>query len=120
VSPCIPHIFNLIFIQMAHFVLFSVGTKTKFVNAVKHLTKVIPALYAVFEFAENLANLVFNSISTFGTGFKLLEVREELVVYKFGQIIACLSLVMVEFYYLFFMHCPSVPLYIWYILQRIG
>jgi hypothetical protein len=43
------------------------GAETQLVNAVNHFTQIVAALYAVFQFAENLANLVFNGVGTFGT-----------------------------------------------------
>jgi hypothetical protein len=52
---------------MAHFVLLCVGSKTQLVNAVNHFTQIVAALYAVFQLAENFANLVFNSDGTLGT-----------------------------------------------------
>ena len=81
---------------MAHFVLFCMGTETQFVNTVNYFTQIVTALYAVFQFAENLANLVFNGAGTLGTQFKLFEVWKQFVVYKVGEVIAC-KCVMVNF-----------------------
>ncbi len=81
---------------MAHFVLFCMGTETQFVNAINHFTQIVTALYAVFQFAENLANLVFNGVGIFGRQFELFEIRKQFVVYKVGKVITC-KRVMVNF-----------------------
>jgi hypothetical protein len=61
------------------------GSKTQFVNAVNHFTQIVTALDAVFQFAKNLANLVFNGICILGRQFKFFQVGEKFTVYKVGK-----------------------------------
>ena len=78
---------------MAHFVLFCMGSKTQLVNAVYHFSQIVAALDAVFQFAKNLANLIFNRVSIFGRQFEFFEVREELAVYKVQKVVTCQGIV---------------------------
>src|SRR5690606_33320914 len=48
VSPCVAHIFDFVFVQVAHFVFLCVSTKTQFINTVYYFTQIVTALYAVF------------------------------------------------------------------------
>lgn len=69
-------------------VLFGMGAETQFIDAVDHFTQTGSALHAVFQFAENLADLVFKGIGTPSTQLKLFEVWKQLVVYRLGEVVA--------------------------------
>src|SRR5436190_13824794 len=76
---------------------------------VNYLAKVVAALYSVFKLREYLADLVFDSIGTRRRRFKFFEIRKQLLINKFRQVIARQRIVMIELAVLGLWRGPILP-----------
>lgn len=94
---------------MGKFVLFSCSLKVELIDLIENLSEIIPALYPVFELAENFSDFVFDGIRTLGTVLKFLKVREKLMIDKIPKIISGKSDIVVDFSSLIFRHRPVLP-----------
>jgi len=50
------------------------SAETEFIDKIHNLTKIVPALNPIFKFAEDLPNLIFDGVGTYGINLKLLQV----------------------------------------------
>ena len=80
---------------MRQLVLFGLGAETQLVDVVNDLAEVIAAVDLVLDFAENLANLVFEGIGAARFLLEAVQVREELRVDEVTEVVAGQSLVVV-------------------------
>ena len=62
VSSRVAHVLDFVFVQMRHLMLFGMGTKAEFIDAIDDFPQVIAALNLVFQLAENLADLIFDGV----------------------------------------------------------
>ena len=67
--------------------LFGLGAKTKLINVVDDVPKIIAAVYPVLDLAEYLANLVFNGIRTIGFLLETVQVGKEPKIDKLSKIV---------------------------------
>ena len=107
IAPGVAHVLNLALIKVRHFVLLGMGTEAEFIDKVDHLTQVVPALQPVFQFAEDLPDLVFNGVGFLS--FELLQVRKQLVIHKILQVIAFECLVKIQLTIAVLRGGPYVP-----------
>ena len=74
IAPGIAHVLDFVLVQMAHLMLLGMRTETEFIDAVDDFPEVVAALNPVFQFAENLPDLVLDGVGTFSRGLELFEV----------------------------------------------
>jgi uncharacterized protein with PhoU and TrkA domain len=60
--------------------LFRLGAETQFVDVVDDLPQVVAALDAVFDLAEDLADLVFDGVRPGGLLLEAVQVREQFLI----------------------------------------
>ena len=68
------------FVEVRELVLLRLRSESKFVDMVDDLTQVVAALNAVLDLAEDLADLVLNSVRTSGFGFEALQVGKQFLI----------------------------------------
>ena len=76
IAPGVAHVFDLGFVEVRKFVLLRLGLEAEFVDLVDDLAQVVAALDAVFDLAEDFADLVFNGVRATGLGLETLQIRE--------------------------------------------
>lgn len=110
VASGVAHVFDLVLVEVAHFVLFYVGAEAQLVDSIDDFPQVVAALDAVFELAENFTNFVFDGIGAFGLGFEFFEVGKKLDVDKIGKVVAGEGAVVIQFAVFIFWCRPGSPL----------
>jgi hypothetical protein len=81
---------------VGEFVLFGLRTEAKLVDLVDDFAEVVARLNLVFDFAEDFADFVFDSVGAGGTLLKAGEVGEELEVDEVAEVVAGESFVVVD------------------------
>ncbi|MBB5330071.1 hypothetical protein HDF14_003704 [Edaphobacter lichenicola] len=74
---------------MRQLVLFGLGAKAQLIDVIDDLAQVIATPNLVFDLAEDLANLVFESIWTASLCRKAVQIWKELPAHKVVQVIPC-------------------------------
>src|SRR5690242_16963132 len=83
--------------------------KFQLVNKIDYFTKVVTAVYFIFEFAEYFTNLILNSSRRVGFHFKPFQVRKKFVVYKIYQVVARCCGIVIQFSFSIFRRSPYIP-----------
>ena len=108
VAPGVAHVFDLGFVEVRELVLLGLGRKAEFVDVVDDLAQVVATLDAVFNLAENFADLVFDGVRAAGLGLKTVQVGEELGVDEGDEVITSQGGVVVNLAVLFW-RSPRLP-----------
>ena len=109
VPPGVAHVFDLGFVQVGQFILFRLGLEAQFVDVVDDLPQVVAALDAVFDLAEDLANLVFDGVRPGGFLLEGVQVREQFLIDEGEQVVAAQGGVVVDLAVFALGRCPAFP-----------
>jgi len=105
----IAHVLELGFVDVRQFVLMVLRAEVQAVHQFERVAQRIAALEAVFDLAENLADLVFDRVRAFGAGAKTLQIGKQVAVDVVDQVGTGLRLVVVEAAVFLFRRGPDRP-----------
>ena len=94
---------------MGQFILFRLGLEAQFVDVVDDLPQVLAALDAVFDLAEDLANLVFDGVWPRGFLLEGVQVWEQFLIDECQQVVAAQGGVVVDLAVFALGRCPAFP-----------
>jgi hypothetical protein len=90
-------------------VLLGLAAKAQLVDQFQRVAKRIAALEPVFDFAENLADLVFDRVRALGAALEAAQVGEQLSIDVGDEVWPCQRIVMIESAILSFRRGPFRP-----------
>jgi hypothetical protein len=94
---------------MRQLVLLLLRAEAQTVDQFQRVAQRIAAAEFVFDLAEDLADLVFDSVGAFGARPETFEVGKQLVIDIFDEVVAGQRLVVVESTVFFLWRCPNRP-----------
>ena len=94
---------------MRELVLLLLRAETQFIDMLDNLAQVVTALNLVFDLAENLPDLVFDSVWPAGLLFKTVQIGKELAVHEVAKVIAGFRFVVVNLAILVLGRGPFLP-----------
>ena len=92
----IAHVAELGFVEVRKLVLLLLRAEAERVDEFERVAQRVAALELVFDFAEDLADLVFDRVGALGALLEALQVREQLAVDEVDEIVAGQRLVVIE------------------------
>ncbi|MGB2641317.1 MAG: hypothetical protein WAN32_20365, partial [Candidatus Acidiferrum sp.] len=88
VAPGVAHVADFGFVEVGELVLFGLRTETKLVNLIDDFAEVVAGLNLVFDFAEDFADFVFDSVGAGSALLEAVEVGEKLEVDEVAEVVA--------------------------------
>ena len=98
ISSCITHALDIALIEHSHFMLILSTLEVEFINHVDDLTHIESGADLVVQFAKDLAYLIFKAIRLSSSILEVFEVREELLVNKFHQVVTTHSVDSIQYH----------------------
>ncbi len=93
----------------AQLVLLGLRTEAQLVDMVDDFAEVVARLDLVLDFAEDLADLVFDRVRPAGFLLEAVQVGEELLIDEVAQVVAGLGFVVVDLAVFVLGGCPGFP-----------
>jgi len=109
VAAGVAHALDLFLIEHRELVLLGLGAEAQTIDHIDDFAQVVTAADLVAQFAEDLADLVFNRVRPAGALLEALQVGEQALVHEVAQVIASEGGVMIQLAAVVLRCRPAVP-----------